>query len=394
MPDSLWLLALLLPIAVWMGYRIGRNKQSSSSPDSSRYFKGINYLLNEQPDKAIDVFIEQIQVDNDLVETHLALGNLFRRRGEVDRAIRIHQNLIARPKLDAELRNLALRELAQDYLSVGLYDRAESLLQELQKLDKYRVFALQNLIAVYQQLKDWPQAITSALALQRHGDDTLITPLSHFYCELAELEFNNSDNKTAMVYLQKALKVDATSLRANLLLSQHYMQVCAYKKAQKVFILLSANHICFLAEYIADMRQCYLELDQENQYLKVLAQAIEQGQNSHALPEYIKALSSSREAAEIEKILLNQLRTHGTSICLLALLNFYRQHSDELHQVRFQSIIQSISGFQADAENYLCGDCGYASQNLQWQCPSCKLWGTMQPRDKSPINQSERLDAS
>ena len=152
--DFLW---LLLPLAAASGWLVGhfgmRRRESAAAADDlrSNYFKGINYLLNEQPDKAIEAFIKVLEVDSETVETHLALGNLYRRRGEVDRAIRIHQNLIARPNLESEQRSEALLELGHDYLSAGLLDRAENLLQELADSGDYRVQALRQLIDIYEQ---------------------------------------------------------------------------------------------------------------------------------------------------------------------------------------------------------------------------------------------------
>jgi len=164
-------LLLLLPIAVWSGYRVGRKsfpKKSSGGRLSKGYFTGLNYLLNEEPDKAIDTFIELLQVDSETIETHLALGNLFRRRGEVDRAIRIHQNLIARPALTGHVRKLSLMELAYDYMAAGLFDRAENLFKELVKDKEYRHDSLNHLVTIFQQIKDWAQAGSTRSSINKN----------------------------------------------------------------------------------------------------------------------------------------------------------------------------------------------------------------------------------
>ncbi|MCK5360007.1 MAG: lipopolysaccharide assembly protein LapB, partial [Gammaproteobacteria bacterium] len=165
MLDPVWLL-LLLPLAAISGWiasrqdeRIRSRKCGADIP--SDYFKGLNLLLNEQPDKAIEVFIKVLEVDSETVETHLMLGNLFRRRGEIERATRIHQNLIARPKLDRYQCSQALFELAQDYLKAGLLDRAENLLLEYAEVEKDPEPALRQLLYVYQQEKEWDQAIAT-----------------------------------------------------------------------------------------------------------------------------------------------------------------------------------------------------------------------------------------
>ena len=161
MLELLW---LLLPFAAASGWyaahRASTKKKSSfSKPFPAEYYKGINYLLDEQPDKAIDTFIRVLEVDSETFETHLALGGLYRRRGEIERAIRIHQNLIIRPQLSAEQHNEALSELARDYLSAGLLDRAERLFQELSATDDYKQHALQQLTEIYEQEKDWDKAL-------------------------------------------------------------------------------------------------------------------------------------------------------------------------------------------------------------------------------------------
>ena len=163
--DLLWLW-LLLPVAAASGWLVARREQTRQDDKTvfklpSAYFKGLNYLLNEQPDKAIEIFTQVLEVDSETVETHLALGNLFRRRGEVERAIRIHQNLIARPSLDKAQRSLALLELGQDYLKAGLFDRAEALFGQLVDQGVRRQDSLQRLVSIYERQNDWPQAIDS-----------------------------------------------------------------------------------------------------------------------------------------------------------------------------------------------------------------------------------------
>ena len=183
------LIIILLPIAAASGWLVARRgyekrEQKPLQDCSPAYFKCLNYLLNEQPDKAIDVFIKLLEVDSDTVETHMALGNLFRRRGEVERAIRIHQNLIARPSLSRQQRAQALLELGQDYMRAGLFDRAENLFVELAETKLYNKQALTNLLEIYQQEKDWAKAVAIGRRLSRQNRE-LRPQLAHFECELA-----------------------------------------------------------------------------------------------------------------------------------------------------------------------------------------------------------------
>ena len=187
MLELLWLLLPLAAASGWLAARRGvRGTKAQLMPElSSDYFQGLNYLLNEQPDKAIEVFVRMLEVNSDTVETHLALGNLFRRRGEVDRAIHIHQNLIARPTLKPEQRTQALMELGQDYMRAGLLDRAESLFEELVQVDAHTAAALQQLLVIYQQEKDWDRAIQTARRLGVVSGRNMAPVIAQYYCELA-----------------------------------------------------------------------------------------------------------------------------------------------------------------------------------------------------------------
>ena len=186
--DDWWLIGGLIFTAMCIGWFIGRrsiNKDTrlqNSLGIHSDYFKGLNYVLNEQPDKAIEVFVKMLEVDSETVETHLALGNLFRRRGEVDRAIRIHQNLIARPTLSRDQRSLALLQLGMDYMSSGLFDRAEGLFWELIHSGEHKKFAYSELLDIYQQERDWHKAIDAAGNLQKGSSNIYSQLIAQFYC--------------------------------------------------------------------------------------------------------------------------------------------------------------------------------------------------------------------
>jgi lipopolysaccharide biosynthesis regulator YciM len=164
--ESTFLLAglfLLLAAAGWAMGRFGeRDEEQPPAPLNIDYLKGLNFLLNEQTDQALEHFLEMVRVDDKTIETHFALGSLFRRRGEVDRAIRIHQNIIARPDLAAEQRDQALYSLAKDYLHAGLLDRAENLFSRLSQGSRYQVQALESLCRIYEQEKEWERAIDAA----------------------------------------------------------------------------------------------------------------------------------------------------------------------------------------------------------------------------------------
>jgi lipopolysaccharide biosynthesis regulator YciM len=206
--ESTFLLAglfLLLAAAGWAMGRFGeRDEEQPPPPLNIDYLKGLNFLLNEQTDQALEHFLEMVRVDDKTIETHFALGSLFRRRGEVDRAIRIHQNIIARPDLAAEQRDQALYSLAKDYLHAGLLDRAENLFSRLSQGSRYQVQALESLCRIYEQEKEWERAIDAAEKLEVLGGRSLVLQIAHYYCELAEAAAQRNDYSAARAYVKKA----------------------------------------------------------------------------------------------------------------------------------------------------------------------------------------------
>ena len=251
----LQLLLLLLPIAAISGWITGYRHRKSTEVEidgsfiPSDYFLGLNYLINEQPDKAVDVFIKMLEVNTDTVETHLALGNLFRRRGEVDRAIRIHQNLIARPQLPQKQRMQALFELAQDYLRAGVLDRAERLFLELIELGGDVNISLTNLINIYQQQRDWKQAIAAAKKLESLSGLSMNNAVAHYYCELAEQSRINNNKEQAYAQLKNALEHDKNCARANIILGQLFFEAGEYQQA------INASKMVYEqdAEYVSEV---------------------------------------------------------------------------------------------------------------------------------------------
>ncbi|MBV8803080.1 MAG: lipopolysaccharide assembly protein LapB, partial [Gammaproteobacteria bacterium] len=223
MSSSIWLLLVLagLSCAWYLGYHTRLKRFAAEKLNLPRdYLVGLNYLLNEEPDKAVDVFIKMLEVDSNTVETHLAVGKLFRRRGEVDRAIRIHQNLIARPQLDKAYREQSLFELGQDYLSAGFLDRAERIFLEILNIKEYSVPALRALLDIYQQEKDWENAIQIAKKLAVATKKPTKHMIAHYYCELADNAFHKNQNEQATDYLQQALDSDENCVRASLTLAK------------------------------------------------------------------------------------------------------------------------------------------------------------------------------
>ncbi|HUM90873.1 MAG TPA: tetratricopeptide repeat protein, partial [Candidatus Competibacter sp.] len=225
MMELLW---LLLPVAAASGWWAARReiaKPNRAAVRSADYFKGLNYLIDDKPDQAIEVLTRMADVDRDTAEIHLALGNLFRRRGEVDRAIHIHGSLIARTNLTADQRRQAVMELGEDYLRAGLFDRAEALFRELMEQPDHMEVAISRLIYIFQQEKDWRQAIEYCDRLEQIGGGSKRKETAHFCCELAEVASSRPKDAEAKAWLLDALGRDPDCTRASLFLGRFAMRI-------------------------------------------------------------------------------------------------------------------------------------------------------------------------
>lgn len=251
---NLW--PLLLPAAAWSGWWLANRSNSNKDAHvhnrlSREYVVGLNYLLNEQSDKAVDVFIKLLEVDSDTVETHLALGSLFRRRGEVDRAIRIHQNLIARPQLSIQQRKEALMALGQDYMSAGVFDRAERIFLEVVELGGSRdTSSLQGLLAIYQQEKAWEKALDIIKKLEISTGASFHNQAAHYYCEMASQALKINAMDRAIYCIKQAMNVDPESVRASLMNATIEMKEGRYKQAIRSLKRVPQQDAEFLTEII------------------------------------------------------------------------------------------------------------------------------------------------
>ncbi len=383
MIDSAWLL-LLLPLAAISGWFAARQDQHLRSRNRaadipSDYFKGLNLLLNEQPDKAIEVFIKVLEVDTETVETHLMLGNLFRRRGEIERATRIHQNLIARPKLDRYQRSQALFELAQDYLKAGLLDRAENLLLEYAEVEKDPEPALTQLLYVYQQEKEWDQAIATANRLARASGNSADEMIAHFLCEQAEEEIGKNNTEQALKLLKQALSKDPASVRANILRGHIARDNGDCKKAIHYWNKIEFQDRRYLPEVLDQLSECFKETGNQDDWLEFLNSALEKDRAIPVMLKFVEEIESQQGIQAAREFIIEELRQkpslHGLSrlIHLSAMQESGQSRSDlETLQAMIERVLKS-------RKTYLCEHCGFRGTAMHWQCPGCKRWNTVKP---------------
>ena len=381
MLELLW---LLLPVAAASGWFAARRSRLRATPGrsgdlSSDYFRGLNYLLNEQPDKAIEVFIKMVEVDSDTVETHLALGNLFRRRGEVDRAIRIHQNLIARPTLNRDQRAQALLELGEDYMKAGLFDRAENLFLELTELNSHTERALRHLLDIYQQEQDWEKAIEIARRLEVISGTPMHDVVAQYYCELAQRALQDRDSGLALHNIKRALTFDRNCARASILLGELEVAKGDCKAAIRAYRKVADQDIEYLPEVIKPLRICYRDVGQTDAYDAFLRESLQHYDGISpilALAEEIRARDGEQAAVDF---VIEQLRRRPSVRGLRWLINQSLDQSAGEARDTLTILHDLATKLLEGKAVYECHRCGFAGKQLHWQCPSCKSWNSVKP---------------
>ncbi len=378
---SAWLL-LLLPVAAVSGWFSARKHYKarygvSNHGISPEYFKGINYLLDEQPDKAIDVFIRLLEVNSDTVETHFALANLFRRRGETDRAIRIHQNLIARPALPPEQRSDALFELGMDYMHAGLLDRAEELFLELISKKQHTTPAHQQLLKIYQQEKSWEQAISTAQLLQASGEPNMGIFISQFYCELAEQEPSLPDTDIRQL-LRKAQSNDPNCVRASLCESTLLIAAGEHRKALKILHRIEQQNNEYMPESLPHLLTAYAALDSLAEFESWLKGLLERHPEITAARLMLADLLKQEHGPQAMQDYLNQaLRKHPSVEGLHSLLSLGQNDNPDLIPL-IEDVTRRLIKL---GHSYTCVHCGFAGKTLHWLCPGCGQWGSIRPTE-------------
>ncbi len=378
--DLLWLLLPLAAASGWLAARFEYKRHARQSLDlPSAYFKGLNFLLNEQPDKAIEIFIRVLEVNSDTVETHLALGNLFRRRGEVERAIRIHQNLIARPTLDKDQRSQALMELGQDYLKAGLFDRAENLFLELAEIRAHSEQALKLLLHIYQQEKEWEKAIAVARRLARASGKSRNDMVAHFYCELAEQAYARKNYSAAREHLRQALDADDKCVRASILLGDVDAQEGRHRQAIEKWRHIEEQDIHYLGEVAGRIAESFRHLDDEQGLYEYFQMSLKR-HSSVSLALVFSDVIASREGVDAaEKFIVEWLRrapdVHGLNK-LLELNLVKARESARTDLLLLKGIIEELRGQHL---GYACAQCGFRGKSLHWLCPGCNRWNTIKP---------------
>jgi lipopolysaccharide assembly protein B len=387
------LLFLLLPVAAASGWYIAyysfSHSQSHKKNDFNReYLLGLNYLLNEQSDKAVDTFIKILEVDTETVETHLALGVLFRRRGEIDRAIRLHQNLIVRPQLPRSQKIQALLALGQDYYYGGLLDRAERLFSEIATEandDENSRIALRYLLEIYQQQKRWDIAILHAKKISK-WDSTIIKNIAHYYCELA-LNHLKAKKPTEEVIrlLEKALKYDPNCVRSNLIKGELAISAGEWEKAIRIYQAIKNQDPDYITETLEPLSQCYLQRVGSGQadLLNYLYTTLSEYSKISICLAIVKLIQQEDREKALH-FLTQQLQDQPSLFGLYHLVDLHCTESNTSTQGGNEkqnlTILKTlIAKLMKNKPGYRCLRCGFNSKILDWFCPACRNWSTIKP---------------
>ena len=368
----------LLPVAATMGFWCGARSVKGKAQTSQfgirrDYFKGLNYLINEQPDKAVDVFIRLIEVDTDTVETHLALGSLFRRRGEVERAIRVHQNIIARPNLHRQNRIQALNELGQDYLHAGVLDRAERLFLELIELGEQSGSSYTFLLRIYQQEKDWEKAVGLAKKLMRRQPE--ISPIvAQFYCELAELELQKKHYHLAYAYLKKARSYDNSTVRPYLIRAQIAMQSGDYAAAMVDYKKVFYQGLEYHADVLPSLVVCYQQLGKEPEMIQYFTEYLAQSESEILLEVVTSYYLQHYDADRAMRFLFEQIQLRPSFVALKCLLNCMVVKDRVLDKAEIKVVHGLLKALVDKSQSYCCQFCGLSASQRFWLCPGCQQW--------------------
>jgi len=372
-----WLLGLPLFFGLgWVAARIDIKQivtESRALPRS--YFKGLNFLLNEQPDKAIEAFIEVVKVDPETIELHFALGSLFRRRGEYDRAIRMHQNLLERADLAEGQKVIALAELGQDYLKAGILDRAEEVFKKLEKSPQANA-ARAHLLEIYEQEKDWNRAIDMTRLI---GSDP--RELAQYHCELATSEAAQSRPDAARKHLEAALEANRKCVRASLQLGDLEKNSNHWERAIEHWKRIESQNPAYLALAAQRLFEAHRDAGRAEEGLHLLAGYLERYPSLDLLDTVFQHTLEAKGHEEAYRLVRDELRRNPTLLGLDRLLEAQIIAAGSPDKRRDLELVRNlVHGHTRRLARYRCETCGFKARQFYWRCPACGGWETYPPR--------------
>lgn len=371
----------MLAAAGWVIGRFSeRDEEDAPPPLNIDYLKGLNFLLNEQTDQALEHFLHMVRVDDKTIETHFALGNLFRRRGEVDRAIRIHQNIVARPDLASEQRDQALYSLAKDYLAAGLLDRAEKLFARLGQGSRYQVQAIDALCGIYEQEREWEKAIECGKKLEVLGGRSLALQIAHYYCELAEAAATSGDYASARQYVKNAQSGRPRTMRGALTRAHIARDMDDNKTALKLYHRIIDENTYLIAEALPEIVSIYTRENELEELERALEAMLTKNPEMASLVAYTAIVNDIGGIDVIDRCVEEYMLNEPTLGEFVELQQMSKVEGEA--ESAFAKVRGALSKLAAATPRYQCQECGFSSQRLLWQCPSCRDWETQRPASR------------
>jgi lipopolysaccharide biosynthesis regulator YciM len=343
----------------------------------------LNLVLSRRTDEALELFVQMAKVDDETLETHFALGHLFRRRGEVERAIRVHQNLLARPNLNETQRHQAVFSLAEDYLGAGLFDRAEQLFAELADSPTLAESSLEKLVYIYEREREWQKAIDAHRKLEMlRGSKS--TQVAHYYCELAELARAAGDRALAREHLKSTVRSESGALRGTLIRAALAQEEQDFGQAIAFYEQVIDTDRHFITEVLPPLMECHRGAGRLAAFDAYVDRLVAKDDSLHRDLAYAAVIGdlvgSAALAGCVERFVLD-------NPVLASLVN-----ADELRslpaEARRRAIVRIAAGLRQiamESARYRCANCGYSTQRFIWHCPSCKLWETVRPIQTFPL---------
>ena len=374
---------LLLPVAALTGWIIGRrggerHSDTQVSRLSTTYFRGLNYLLNEQPDKAIELFLHIAELDKDTFETQVALGHLFRRRGEVDRAIRLHQGLVQRPDLNDQQKVQALLALGEDYMRSGLLDRAETVFSDLAKIDQRAPQALKHLIGIYQAERDWDKAIENATRYEAATGEPMGELIAQFECELADRYRATGDIDAARKAIARAYAADSNAVRPGILEGRIDVEAGEDAAAIRAFERAARHDSDYLPEILPSLLECYRRVGDVPGARSFLTEMSEHYRGVAPVLALTRLVESDEGVAAARAYLARQLKDRPSVRGEAALIDLTLAEGTDA-EATLQDLKHITDQLLVRNPSYRCSRCGFGARSHHWQCPSCKEWGTIKP---------------
>lgn len=387
---DVWML-VLLPLLFAAGWfargfeaRVQSAHEAGGAPRS--VFRGLNLLLNDEADAAIDAFIDVVKLDPEVIELHQALGHLFRRRGEFDRAIRIHTHLLNRADLPQKTRTQALAELGEDYLKGGMLDRAEDAFTQLLADHEHRFSALRALLRIYSITREWRKAIDCARRLEREAAETHTVTIAHFYCELAEQALARGESDAAQAQVDEALSAHRKSVRATVLAGEIAARRGEPERAVTLWLQVLDADATYLPLVAKRLSAALDTLGRRAEALHLLRKNLQDHPSIDLLDVAFERVSEWEGAQAAETLLRQELKRNPSLLGferLLALRAAQSAEDTELAQLR-----TLLSTHTRRLARYRCTQCGFRARDFHWQCPGCTRWDSYPPR------RIEELDAA